>query len=138
MPNLLTAADFKQVFDRMPGLCLVLDPALNIVAQNDAHARATMTRRDETLGKFLFEIFPDNPADSGAEGVSVLRGSLLKVLKTRETDVIPSFQFDISPPKGGRYVPRYWRVVNTPILDDQGFVRLIINQVDDLTVVLES
>jgi len=137
MPSLLTPDDFKNIFERMAGLCLVLDPSLRIVAQNDAHARATMTRREETLGKFLFEVFPDNPAQSGAQSVSTLRQSLLNVLKTREIDVIPSFQFDISPPEGGRYVPRYWRVVNTPILDDAGFVRLIINQVDDLTVLLE-
>ena len=137
MPSLLTPDDFKNIFERMAGLCLVLDPSLRIVAQNDAHARATMTRREETLGKFLFEVFPDNPAQSGAQSVSTLRQSLLNVLKTRAVDVIPSFQFDISPPEGGRYVPRYWRVVNTPILDDAGFVRLIINQVDDLTVLLE-
>jgi hypothetical protein len=59
------------------------------------------------------------------------------VLKTRKIDVIPNFQFDISPPEGGRYVPRYWRVVNAPVLDAQGFVHLIINRVEDLTVVLE-
>jgi PAS domain-containing protein len=137
MPSLLTAADYKGVFERMAGLCLILDPALKIVAQNDAHARATMTRREDTLGKFLFEVFPDNPAHSAANGVSILRQSLLNVLKTRAIDIIPNFQFDISPVEGGRYVPRYWRVVNTPVLDEEGFVRLIINQVDDLTVVLE-
>jgi hypothetical protein len=137
MPTLLTHADYKSVFERMAGLCLILDPALKIVAQNDAHARATMTRREDTLGKFLFEVFPDNPNHSDADGVSILRRSLLNVLKTRAIDIIPSFQFDISPVEGGRYVPRYWRVVNTPVLDGDGFVRLIINQVDDLTVVLE-
>ena len=121
----------------MAGLCLVLVPALRIVAQNDAHARATMKRREDTLGKFLFEVFPDNPAQSGAEGVSILRQSLLNVLKTRAIDVIPSFQFDIAPTEGGRYVPRTWRVVNTPVLDGDGFVRLIVNQVDDLTLPLE-
>lgn len=133
MPSLLAPADFEAVFEAMPCLCLVLDPALRIVAQNQAHARATMTRREETLGKFLFEAFPDNPNDSAADGVSVLRQSLLNVLKTRSPDVISNFQFDISPPEGGRYVPRRWRVVNTPILDRDGFVRLIVNQVDDLT-----
>jgi hypothetical protein len=34
-------------------------------------------------------------------------------------------------------VPRFWRVMNTPLLDDEGFVRLIINQVEDLTVEVE-
>jgi PAS domain-containing protein len=136
MPSLLTPAD-RAMFDSMSGLVLVLDSALKIVAQNDAHARATMTRRADTLGKFLFEVFPDNPNSCSADGVSVLRQSLLNVLKTRATDIIPSFQFDVAPADGGRFVPRFWRVVNTPVLDDDGFVRLIINQVDDLTVVLD-
>ena len=136
MPSLLTPAD-QTHFESLPGLCLVLDPSLRIVAQNQAHAQATLTRREDTLGKFLFEVFPDNPNSNTADGVSVLRQSLLNVLKTRAPDIIPSFQFDVAPPDGGRYVPRFWRVVNTPLLDDQGFVRLIINQVEDLTVVLE-
>ncbi len=136
MPSLLTPAD-QALFESKPGLCLVLDPALRIVAQNDALAQATMTRPEETLGKFLFEIFPDNPNCNAADGVSVLRQSLLNVLKTRAADIIPSFKFDIAPAEGGRYVPRFWRVVNTPVLDDEGFVRLIINQVEDLTVLLE-
>ena len=136
MPSLLTPAD-QALFDSLPGLCLMLDPSLNIVAQNQAHARATMTRREDTLGKFLFEVFPDNPNSGAADGVSVLRQSLLNVLKTRATDIIPSFQFDVAPAEGGRYVPRFWRVVNTPLLDEAGFVRLIINQVEDLTVELE-
>jgi len=135
MPTLLTPAD-KALFESKPGLCLVLDPALKIVAQNDAHARATMTSREDTLGKFIFEVFPDNPDSNTADGVSVLRQSLLNVLKTRAPDIIPSFQFDIAPSEGARYVPRFWRVENTPVLDDQGYVRLIINQVEDLTVEL--
>jgi hypothetical protein len=35
------APDFALVFDKMPGLCLVLDPSFTIVAQNEEHARAT-------------------------------------------------------------------------------------------------
>ena len=136
MTSLLAPADFETIFERACGLCLILDPSLKIVAQNDAHARATMTRREETLGKFLFEVFPDNP-DSSGDGISLLRRSLLNVLKTRARDVIPSFKFDVAPVEGGAYVPRFWRVVNTPVLGKDGFVRLIINQVDDLTVVLE-
>ncbi len=81
MPSLLTPAD-QVLFDSLPGLCLVLDPSLNIVAQNEANARATLTRRADTLGKFLFEVFPDNPNSNAAQGVSVLRQSLLNVLKT--------------------------------------------------------
>ena len=43
MRSLLAPADFKSIFEQAPGLCLILDPSLKILAQNDAHARATMT-----------------------------------------------------------------------------------------------
>ena len=59
------------------------------------------------------------------------------MLKTRKPDVIPSFKLDIAPVEGGAYVPRFWRVVNTSVLGKDGFVRLIINQINDLIVVSE-
>jgi PAS domain-containing protein len=135
MTSLLEPADFESIFEKMPGLTLILDPAFKIVAQNDAHARATLTNRQETLGRFVFDVFPDSP--NSTSGISELRQSLLNVMKTTKTDVIANLKFDIAPSEGGAFVPRYWRVVNTPILDKDGFVRLIINRVDDLTVVLE-
>jgi hypothetical protein len=58
-------------------------------------------------------------------------------MTTGKTDIIPNLKFDIAPAEGGAFVPRYWRVVNAPILGKDGLVRLIINRVDDLTVVLE-
>jgi PAS domain-containing protein len=135
MTSLLQPADFESIYEKTPGLTLILDPSFKIVAQNDAHARATMTRREETLGRIVFDVFPDNP--NSASGISELRQSLLNVLKTGKTDMIPNLKFDIAPAEGGAFVPRYSRVVNTPILGNDGLVRLIINRVDDLTVVLE-
>ena len=35
-----------------------------------------MTRREEVIGRPLFEVFPDNPEDPGATGVRNLRASL--------------------------------------------------------------
>ena len=58
-----------------------MDTAFNIVAQNEQHARITET---QAVGRNLFAAFPDNPNDSGAEGLARIRQSLLKVLKTRE------------------------------------------------------
>ena len=42
---------------------------------------------------------------------------------------------DIERPmaEGGGFDVRYWRVVNTPVLGEDGFVRWIINSVDDIT-----
>jgi hypothetical protein len=35
--------DYQAVFDHTPSLVLVLDPGFRIVAQNRAHARATLS-----------------------------------------------------------------------------------------------
>ena len=43
----------------------------------------------ETLGRGLFEVFPDNPDDPAASGTSNLRASLARVLKTRLPDTMP-------------------------------------------------
>ena len=58
--------DYKLVFDAMPGMCLILDGAFRIVAQNADHAKATLTTNKDIVGKGLFEVFPDNPTDSHA------------------------------------------------------------------------
>ena len=71
--------DFQTLFEAAPGLYLVLLPDVpryTIVAVSDAYARATMTLREEILGRGLFDVFPDNPADPTATGVSELSASL--------------------------------------------------------------
>jgi PAS domain-containing protein len=131
----LQPSDFMTFFDTSPRLCLILDANFTLLAQNAAHAAATMTKPEDTIGRLLFEVFPDNPNDSNADGLSHLRQSLLNVLKTRATDTIESLKFDIERPiaEGGGFDVRYWRVVNTPVLGEDGFVRWIINSVDDIT-----
>src|SRR4051812_42513978 len=129
-------SDYKAVFDNTPSLVLVLDPGFKIVAQNKAHAAATLSAGKDLVGKNLFEAFPDNPNDSGAAGLSQLRASLLKVLKTREADSMPPFRFDIQGARGP-FETRWWQVVNTPVLGEDGYVRWILNRAEDVTELVE-
>ena len=128
--------DYELVFKRMPGMCLVLDPAFNIVAQNDEHARTTLSAGKDAVGKNLFAVFPDNPNHSAADGVATVRASLLKVLKTRQEDVMPVIRYDVKGERGP-YQARWWQIVNTPILDGDGYVRWIINRAEDVTELVE-
>src|SRR5262249_29878689 len=82
----LSPLDFQAIFQSPPGLYLVLEPDFTIVAASNAYLRATMTRREEILGRGLFEIFPENPAEPNPDGVSDLRASLSRVLAHREPD----------------------------------------------------
>ncbi len=43
--------DFRALFEAAPGLFLVLDPELRIVAVSDAYLDATMIRRATTIAR---------------------------------------------------------------------------------------
>jgi PAS domain-containing protein len=124
--------DYELVFNLMPGMCLVLDPAFTIMAQNFEHAMITLSIAKDVVGKNLFEVFPDNPNHSAADGVSAVRASLLKVLKSREADAMPVIRYDVQGERGP-FQARWWAITNTPILGEDGTVRWIINRAEDVT-----
>jgi signal transduction histidine kinase len=123
------------LFEAGPGALLVLDPELRIVAVSDEYLAATMTRREEILGRGLFEVFPDNPDDSAATGESNLRASLDRVRKHLVADSMAVQQYDIRRPiaEGGGFEVRYWSPVNTPLVDGRGHLRHIVHRVADVT-----
>ncbi len=127
--------EYRTLFNAAPGLYLVLDTAFHIVAVNDAYARATMTQRESIVGKYLFDIFPDNPDDPATEGVRNLRASLHRVLQTGRPDAMPVQKYDIRRPEheGGGFEVRYWSPLNTPVAGPDGKTRYIIHRVEDIT-----
>jgi signal transduction histidine kinase len=127
--------DFRVLFESCPGLYLVLTPDLAIVAVSDAYLHATMTRRDEILGRGIFDVFPDNPEEQGATGVENLRTSLQRVLRTESPDTMAVQKYPIRRPEseGGGFEERYWSPVNSPIRGADGKVAYIIHRVEDVT-----
>ncbi len=131
---MLAAPDYRVLFESAPGLYLVLTPELRITAVSNAYLQATMTGRDAILGRGIFEVFPDNPGDPAADGVSTLRASLERVLSTGRPDAMAVQKYDIRRPdsEGGGFEVRYWSPVNTPVVRD-GEVVYIIHRVEDVT-----
>lgn len=134
----LTTPDFRVLFESVPGLYLVLladDPLFTIVAVSDAYAAATMTTREKILGRGLFEVFPDNPADPSATGVHNLQASLRRVLRGKAPDNMAVQRYGIRRPEaeGGGFEERYWSPVNSPVIEENGRVEYIIHPVEDVT-----
>jgi signal transduction histidine kinase len=127
--------DFRLLFEGAPGLYLVLTPDLKIVAVSEAYLRATMTQRDEILGRGLFDVFPDNPDDPAATGVANLRASLDRVRAQRVADTMAVQKYDIRRPEseGGGFEERFWSPTNSPVLDAKGELAYIIHRVEDVT-----
>lgn len=127
--------DFRSLFEASPSLYLVLtpDPSFTITAVTDAYTKATLTEREDILGKGLFEVFPDNPDDPNADGVSNLRSSLMRVLEKKAPDRMALQKYDIIIPGTDKFEPKYWSPYNSPVLDSDGNVTAIIHQVTDVT-----
>ena len=126
--------DFEALFESAPGLYLVLDPDLRIVAASDAYLRATMTEREVITGRGVFDVFPDNPDDPEATGVDNLRASLERARRDLVPDPMAVQKYDIRRPEveGGGFEVRYWSPINTPVVIE-GRLAYIIHQVEDVT-----
>ena len=127
--------DFQALFEAAPSCFLVLDPAWKIVAVSNAYLDATMTKRDNILGRPLFDVFPDNPEDPSADGVANLSASLTRVAQRLQPDTMADQHYDIRRPdeEGGGFEVRYWRPVNSPVLNDDEILVYIIHRVEDVT-----
>lgn len=125
--------DYELLFAQTPGeMLLVFAPDLTMVAANRLwYAHTGMTAQD-IVGKYVFDVFPDNPANDEADGVGNMKASLDRVAREKTSDAMPVHRYDIPNPDGSFSV-KYWAVTHTPILDDQGNVTQIWNRGTDVT-----
>jgi signal transduction histidine kinase/DNA-binding NarL/FixJ family response regulator len=129
------SVDFQRLFESAPSAYLVLAPDLRIAAVTEAYLQATMTRREDILGRGIFEVFPDNPDDPTATGSAKLSASLDRVLRDKAPDTMAVQKYDIRRPEaeGGAFEERYWSPVNAPVLAPNGSLLYIIHAVADVT-----
>jgi PAS domain-containing protein len=125
---------FQAEFDGSPHPYMLLDPGpgLQIVDINDAYAAATLISRSDVVGKSLFEVFPDNPDDALADGVSNLYASLRIVAQTGQAHAMAVQRYDIRNPDG-EFIERHWQPINTPIHDESGLLIFLLHHVEDVT-----
>jgi len=124
------APDFGSLFRVLPSPYMVLDRDLAFVDANDAYCTVTERRRDELIGRGLFEMFP-NPGESGRR----LRESMERVLATDQPDSIAFLPYPIQLPlsAGGGFEMRYWSCNHTPLLDQDGRTRFVVQNTVDVT-----
>ena len=130
-----SADDFQRLFEAAPGAFLVLrpDPGFTIAAVSDEYLRATLTRREDILGRPVFEVFPDNPESPDANSTANLSRSLSRVVEARASDVMAIQRYDVPSADGNGFALRYWSPVNAPVLGPDGEVMYIVHRVDNVT-----
>ena len=91
-----------------------------------------MTRRQAIVGEGLFDVFPDNPGDPSADGVSNLYASLSLVVQTGRPQTMAIQRYDIRD-ETGLFVERYWQPLNTPLFGEEDELIFLLHHVVDVT-----
>ncbi|MFF1322329.1 MULTISPECIES: PP2C family protein-serine/threonine phosphatase [Streptomyces] len=129
-----TAVDYEAIFQCLPGMVALLTPDLVYVDANEDFQRLSGRPREELLGRYLFDVFPDNPNDATATGMRNLQASLLRVVATGERDTMALQRYDVEDPlHPGEWEERYWSPVNAPVFGPDGKVALLVHRVEEVT-----
>jgi PAS domain-containing protein len=127
-------AQLRQQFEASPQPCLIVDPrpGLHIIDFNDSYQRVSMTSRWKVAGQRLFDVFPDNPDDPAADGLTNVFRSMMNAVETGKVQAMGVIRYDVRD-ETGKFVEKYWRPVNTPIFADNGNLMFLIQHVEDAT-----
>ncbi|MFE2064769.1 PP2C family protein-serine/threonine phosphatase [Streptomyces sp. NPDC059467] len=131
--------DYATVFQTLPGMVALLTPDLVYADANEEFLRMSGRKREDLIGRYLFDVFPDNPNHDDATGMRNLETSLLRVLATGERDTMALQRYDVQiPDRPGHWEERYWSPVNVPVLGADGKVVLLVHRVEEVTELIRA
>jgi serine phosphatase RsbU (regulator of sigma subunit) len=134
-----SAIDYTAVFQALPGMVALLTPELVYADVNEEFVRVSGRSREQLIGHYLFDVFPDNPNDPASTGMRNLEASLYRVLATGERDAMALQRYDVEDPaRPGEWQERYWSPVNAPLLGPEGKVVMILHRVEEVTELIRA
>lgn len=105
-----------------------LDRELRIRGVNATYEAVSMRQRDEMLGDFVFDVFPDDPDDPQASGSSALTESVESAMRRRGTDTMPIFRYDITDPQNpDTFLPKLWTCASTSVDDGDEQIGVLLH-----------
>jgi serine phosphatase RsbU (regulator of sigma subunit) len=134
-----TAIDYAAVFQALPGMVALLTPELVYADANEEFLRVAGRKREQVVGRHLFEVFPDNPNNPSSNGMRNLEASLHRVLATGERDAMALQRYDVEAhDRPGEWEERYWSPVNAPVYGPDGSVVLLVHRVEEVTELIRA
>jgi len=134
------AFSLSTVFQSLPAALLVMNPDMIIVAATDNFYKLTLNKKGELIGKYIFDVFPENSHTAKAGGEKKVKASFEHVIKYKTTHTLPVQRYDLKLPirNNENFTNRWWRITNSPVLSTNGELAYIINVVEDITSIIDK
>src|SRR5690349_8225176 len=103
---------------------MVLDRELRYVEANQAYLLLCGVRREQIMGRRIFDVFPGTVEADGTSQADILRRSLERALETGERDTLALIPYTITvdTPDGPVADERFWSATHTAVRDARGEV----------------
>lgn len=118
---------FETIFGAWSLPIVIFDQNLNITYCNMAYEAVTQKKLSEMLGKYVFDVFPDNE-----DRVEFVRQKFLEALTGQSTS-LDEVQFSLTD-KTGKTTQRVWQATQEPFFNEAGDITHIIQRADDVTL----
>ncbi|WP_439881047.1 PAS domain-containing protein [Pontibacter sp. MBLB2868] len=125
--------DTLDFFNNVPENIVIISPEHKILAATNAYLKTTGRKREDIIGLiFLLEAFPNEEVPYEENPVKI---SIDKAIQTKQVDYLDVIRYDIAKPaeEGGGFSERYWEASHTPVLDEKGNVKYVIQNTHDVT-----
>ena len=81
--------DFRRLFELAPNAYMLLDRELRYVDANAAYLAVTSVRKEDLVGRYIFDVFPD------PENGRLLKDSFERVFATRAPDILALVRYRV-------------------------------------------
>src|SRR5258708_6673327 len=131
--------DYTGLFRSRPGMVALLPPERVIADANEESLGLAGRTREQVVGRYLPDAFPELPDDPVAAVRRNVQASLRRVAETGEPDTIALQRYDVEDPdRPGIRDERYWSWVNTPVFGSDGRVALLLHRVEEVTELIRA
>ncbi|MEV6008243.1 SpoIIE family protein phosphatase [Streptomyces sp. NPDC051976] len=131
--------DYAAVFHALPGMVALLTPDLVYADANEDFLRLAGRSLDQLVGRYIFDVFPENPNDPAAAGMRETEASMRRAVTTGERDTMALLRYDIEDrQRPGHWEEHFWSPVNAPVLGPDGDVVLLVHRVEEVTELIRA
>jgi two-component system, sensor histidine kinase len=123
-----------KIFEAQSEAGFIVSQDLLILGVTDSLLKETLTIRENIVGQYVFDVFPDNPGAPDASSTATLKEVFQRVFTEGEPYKLEAQRYDIADPENtGSFIERYWNTNTIPILNEEGEVACILHKTINIT-----